>query len=940
MGNKNITAASVNALDKICTAQVTNGFFSEFVVQWSIPRIHLAKERYQDHYNLIPLELDDLKYIIPNISDTKQKLLFGAFCKHCGSNNKNKHNNKKTHHNKTCDGLSLLSGICMNIGHAQLLDRLKFIFVLYDFDCDCALNLSELTMMVRTTLGGMAALADLKCPAIEDLHRIAQRIFLSADINHDDTVSLDEFITWATTEKHAVQFFNKHQLKLDDQILKIKEHPNIYGNTELSSLEDAEKQLLENDGNELNLKNHYLGDDGLNDLIDDIRSHSKHSLGNSIEIISLNGNGISSLGCRNFLLLLEDASIDRYGSLGSYLNIKSLDLSHNSRIDNDIGILLLTLIDKLENLNVLLLNGTNISNKMKKQIHMKLQHKVQLNKGINTIRKNSKKSKTKIVPFSNNTDVANNISMISNLKKFHVNWKSNITKKLIEREKNESIAKSVLDTYLLINGDANDANDDYDNDKQSGGSKLSTSKSKKKSKMKWQNYSTQGDLSMYSNNNAIKRERLRNNPEIIAIIDHWWSQVILAKYDKNHDDVLNKSEYMNLHKALGRALSDPSTKSDPTEETKMAEEDWLLDTISLNMADGARYLNENMFIRSIFELADLWTDTTNVQEYIQFLEYIFIKLYEYSPTDDTLSVQGTITSRSNRHKRTEGDDVILPNFIKRNLSHIFLKDGLLLTDLSENMINELKIEFLRCSSTNQINKKYSKSLNYRQFRDVLNSVGIGNVSSLSNSIFEVLDRDSSGHIDWHEFLVGICVLINGSPKKVLKLAFQIFDNNRNGKLSYTEIQLLLTHMSKGGKNIETNHNIIVNQIKKIFSKDIFRKYDTNNSQLLNYNQFEQLCWDHPNIIKLILGVDILDRNDKNKLKDHVKRKEKQKRNQLEQATELEDKLDSIDHMNMSSIIELCEQNNINFLKKEKEIHLRKRIKEYFISKFNEDVENE
>ena len=59
-------------------------------------------------------------------------------------------------------------------------------------------------------------------------------------------------------------------------------------------------------------------------------------------------------------------------------------------------------------------------------------------------------------------------------------------------------------------------------------------------KTKWQKYATEGDLQQYSTENAMKRERLRNNPEIIALIDHWWTQVILAKYDKDHDELLNK----------------------------------------------------------------------------------------------------------------------------------------------------------------------------------------------------------------------------------------------------------------------------------------------------------------------------------------------------------------------------------------------------------------
>ena len=82
-----------------------------------------------------------------------------------------------------------------------------------------------------------------------------------------------------------------------------------------------------------------------------------------------------------------------------------------------------------------------------------------------------------------------------------------------------------------------------------------------------------------------------------------------------------------------------------------------------------------------------------------------------------------------------------------------------------------------------------------QFRDVLNSVGLGNVSSVSNRVFEVLDTDASGHIDWHEFLVGISVLVEGSPKKVLQLAFNLFDNNRNGTLSFVRFPVCFSFLA-------------------------------------------------------------------------------------------------------------------------------------------------
>ena len=81
---------------------------------------------------------------------------------------------------------------------------------------------------------------------------------------------------------------------------------------------------------------------------------------------------------------------------------------------------------------------------------------------------------------------------------------------------------------------------------------------------------------------------------------------------------------MTLHRALGRALGDPNVEMDPVLETKMAEEDWLSDTDS--SSGNSRTMNENQFICAIFQLCDLWTDSSNVEEYISFLEFIFVKL--------------------------------------------------------------------------------------------------------------------------------------------------------------------------------------------------------------------------------------------------------------------------------------------------------------------------
>ena len=87
---------------------------------------------------------------------------------------------------------------------------------------------------------------------------------------------------------------------------------------------------------------------------------------------------------------------------------------------------------------------------------------------------------------------------------------------------------------------------------------------------------------------------------------------------------LHVLEYVTLHRALGRALGDPNVEMDPVLEAKMAEDDWLSDTDSAS--GNSRTMNENQFICAIFQLCDLWTDSSNVEEYISFLEFIFVKL--------------------------------------------------------------------------------------------------------------------------------------------------------------------------------------------------------------------------------------------------------------------------------------------------------------------------
>jgi Ca2+-binding EF-hand superfamily protein len=923
MGNHlpGCTAAQIRTIGE---TPINQSFFTEFVVDWSLSRVMLCAERYRDDFFLTPLFLADVQFILTHsVNDTKCRLLFDVLNERCGTAGGGGGAGKKA----TCDGLALLGGLAMSC-RSHLVDRLKFAFSLYDFDGSAALTLAELTMMIRTTLSGMAALAHVPCPPIEDLLRLSKQIFAQADISHDDELTLDEFMDWAQAGA-AKEFLDAHCHMLRSEIAKVAADPNSQGQTHLSAFELAEEQFLNAATPSIDLSQKYLGDDGLSYFIEDMRSHAKHAT-IPITTLLLQGNGISSRGFEQLLTLLTDAAADRYGPLGAYLgHIEEVDVSGNARIANDVSPAILTLVNKCPYLTKLNLSGTKISRRMQDQIAQAMIEKHHKNKGVDEAKMDKEGGEIR-APETTARGVAagagstagaaaaksnpsDSIVLLSRLRQtYAATWKKSVKEGIARREKirrqaSANLREQASELHMKLGHQALENKDGRPPKTKTGKGKRGKFGPGETARVRWQSFADQGNIDMYSESVLMERERLRNNPEIIGLISHWWDSVILAKYDRDHDDQLNKTEYFELHRAIGRALSDPNAAQLTTEqEIALAEEDWVLDVgggkaAAAKKGDG---VTEERFIHSIFELADQWTDSTDVSEYIAFLEFIFTKIYEFAATDGHLSVQGTIATRQQGKYNRRGvqGHIQVPEFLKRQVS---LKDNIKAgkrgaMTLSEEMLHELRVEFCRYAEVHQT----EKLLNYRHFRDALQAVGLVNATSLSNRIFEVLDKETSGFICWHEFLVGASTLIVGTPRQVIRLAFRMFDISGNGAISYNEVKTLLKLLAHGGHN-EGVQSKIVEKIARALSQEEFRKFDGDGSQALTMDEFEQLCWAHPELTRQCLGVDVLDREEFQRLDNNAQDDAVEKHKKLEAATALEEELAFIDRMDAVTLLGAC-----------------------------------
>ena len=205
-----------------------------------------------------------------------------------------------------------------------------------------------------------------------------------------------------------------------------------------------------------------------------------------------------------------------------------------------------------------------------------------------------------------------------------------------------------------------------------------------------QDYRRQGNLDLYTDDALRQRELLKGHPLIKGCIDRWWKMLVVPKYDLNSTGFLDRDEYIAFHRGLTAALCDEppdeeeivvggnltpqrpsgSPRSVPTprsgqhlqggadepeyagglhglprealertrnnqsayhdthvvvseeERLTMAEDDWKRDSGGTGRVDRAR------FEVSLFELADLWTETIDAQAYVDFFDFLFVRIWE------------------------------------------------------------------------------------------------------------------------------------------------------------------------------------------------------------------------------------------------------------------------------------------------------------------------
>eukprot|EP00505_MAST-04D_sp_SCG-Rhode-Island_P003910 Stramenopile-MAST_4_protein_3910 len=321
-----------------------------------------------------------------------------------------------------------------------------------------------------------------------------------------------------------------------------------------------------------------------------------------------------------------------------------------------------------------------------------------------------------------------------------------------------------------------------------------------------------GDLHFYSDEAISKREHLLDHADVQHTLLCFW-EVVLTKFcQRSNGTNLNMSEYVSFHRVLYTVFNETDSEElgdgkEDLEWKKAAEEDWKNDCHEL----GA--LGKEQFKRALFELADIWCNSIQVNDYVDFLQYTMTRMCELDLEDSTTSL---ITRRTETPMNSylqsllKGlDDSVIPGAVKA-IRQTHQELGKRLADgFGRKTNDEIKIEFLR---------EGHGELTLRQFCKAVERLGINLLSEPFPEpkwFFSLCDTNRSGTIDYREFLVLVQILIHrGDTEKsradVLNNAFDVYKAGLDPGIISTQNYLKIVD-TIGLANQEENQSVVVDR---------------------------------------------------------------------------------------------------------------------------------
>ncbi|KAF8665776.1 hypothetical protein AX16_000223 [Volvariella volvacea WC 439] len=125
----------------------------------------------------------------------------------------------------------------------------------------------------------------------------------------------------------------------------------------------------------------------------------------------------------------------------------------------------------------------------------------------------------------------------------------------------------------------------------------------------------------------------------------------------------------------------------------------------------------------------------------------------------------------------------------------------------------------------------------------------GEPDDFADHVFNVFDTDGNKEIDFREFIVALSITSRGDVDEKLKWAFQLYDINKDGKITHEEMLEIVRAIYKmTGEMVKLppDEDTPEKRVDKIF-----RNMDRNKDESLTYDEFVEGSKQDPTIMQAL-----------------------------------------------------------------------------------------
>ncbi|XP_061192043.1 neurocalcin homolog [Saccostrea echinata] len=110
----------------------------------------------------------------------------------------------------------------------------------------------------------------------------------------------------------------------------------------------------------------------------------------------------------------------------------------------------------------------------------------------------------------------------------------------------------------------------------------------------------------------------------------------------------------------------------------------------------------------------------------------------------------------------------------------------------------------------------------------------GDASKFARHVFRAFDVNDDGHVDFREFICGFSATLRGTVEQKLKWAFKIYDADKNGFISKSEMKDIISaiHRIAGTMTDTGNEQSIQQKIEQVF-----QQMDKNHDEQISLDEF-------------------------------------------------------------------------------------------------------